>query len=413
MKHPTAITALLLSRSLAAASQSSHACFQPGSGHRNASCPITPKVFIIDMFSDEGAAWYGIPEFDVLAQNITVPGISPLFPQVHCTADGQICQVTTGEGGKIDSSLTRNNNRLIEGLEINAAITVNLIAYSPLFDLRQTYFLIAGIAGVSPKVTTIGAVTFARFAVSVALQYEIDAREKPTDWTTGYFPQGGSSPTDGLVEIYGTEVFEVNEDLKQLAMAFARNATLNDTADAIAYRALYGENAAYALGAQPPGVVACDTATSDVYFTGELLGNAFENTTSRWTNGSGVYCSTQQEDNATLEALLRAATTKLVDFSRIIIMRTASDFDRPHNNQTILDNLLVQSQGYDPSIINIYLAGVKVVEGILSGWNSTFAAGVKASNYVGDVLGTLGGQPDFLPSAAPQKRGMKYRRGLR
>ncbi|PQE12494.1 Purine nucleoside permease protein [Rutstroemia sp. NJR-2017a BBW] len=398
MRHPTTFTALLFLSSLAAASQSSHACFQPESGHRNGSCPITPKVFIIDMFSDEGAAWYGIPEFDVLAHNITVPGISPLFPQVHCTADGQICQVTTGEGG--DS-------------EINAAITVNSIAYSPLFDLRQTYFLIAGIAGVSPKVTTIGAVTFARFAVSVALQYEIDAREKPTNWTTGYFPQGGSSPADGLVEIYGTEVFEVNDDLKQLAMAFARNATLNDTADAMAYRALYGENVAYALGAQPPGVVACDTATSDVYFTGELLGNAFENTTSRWTNGSGVYCSTQQEDNATLEALLRAATTKLVDFSRIIIMRTASDFDRPHNNQTILDNLLVQSQGYDPSIINIYLAGVKVVEGILSGWNSTFAAGVKASNYVGDVLGTLGGQPDFLPSAAPQKRGLKYRRGLK
>jgi purine nucleoside permease len=256
-------------------------------------------------------------------------------------------------------------------------------------------------------------VTFARFAVSVALQYEIDAREKPTNWTTGYFPQGGSSPTDGLVEIYGTEVFEVNDDLRQLAMAFARNATLNDTADAIAYRALYGQNTAYALGAQPPGVVACDTATSDVYFTGELLGNAFENTTSRWTNGSGVYCSTQQEDNATLEALLRAATTKVVDFSRIIIMRTASDFDRPHDNQTILDNLLVQSQGYDPSILNIYLAGVKVVEGILGGWNSTFAAGVKASNYVGDVLGTLGVQPDFLPGVAPQKRGMKYRRGLK
>lgn len=32
------------------------------------------------MFSDEGKAWYGIPEFDVLAQNITVPGMSPLFP---------------------------------------------------------------------------------------------------------------------------------------------------------------------------------------------------------------------------------------------------------------------------------------------------------------------------------------------
>ncbi|WES04380.1 hypothetical protein PX690_21385 [Bacillus velezensis] len=69
----------------------------------------------------------------------------------------------------------------------------------------------------------------------------------------------------------------------------------------------------------------CDTATSDVYYSGTLLGEAFENTTTLLTNGSGVYCMTAQEDNATLSALLRAALFKIVDFSRIIIMRTASD----------------------------------------------------------------------------------------
>jgi len=41
-------------------------------------------------------------------------------------------------------------------IEINAASTINSIAYSSLFDLRQTYFLIAGVAGVNPKVSTIG-----------------------------------------------------------------------------------------------------------------------------------------------------------------------------------------------------------------------------------------------------------------
>lgn len=254
--------------------------------------------------------------------------------------------------------------------------------------------------------------TFARYAVSVALQYEIDSREKPSNFSTGYFPQGASAPTDNLSEIYGTEVFEVNEPLRRIAMSFAQDAILNDTADAQSYRALYGATEAFAIGAQPPSVVACDTATSDVYFTGELLADAFENTTSIWTNGSGVYCTTQQEDNATLEALIRAATTKLVDFSRIIIMRTASDFDRPHAGQSILDNLLVQDQGYEPSIRNIYLAGIKVVEGILDGWNSTFAAGIEATNYVGDILGTLGGQPEFGPSPVVQKRGLKQRRGM-
>ena len=64
-------------------------------GHKH----IKPKVFLIDMFPPEGAAWYGIPEFNLLARNITVPGISPLFPDVHCTEKGDVCQIITGEAG--------------------------------------------------------------------------------------------------------------------------------------------------------------------------------------------------------------------------------------------------------------------------------------------------------------------------
>ena len=241
--------------------------------------------------------------------------------------------------------------------------------------------------------------TFARYAVSVALQYEIDAREKPSNFSTGYFPQGSSSPTQYPGELYGTEVFEVNEPLRQLAVSFAKTATLNDSAAAVAYRANYASTPAYQAGSQPPGVIACDTATSDNYFTGPLLADAFANTTSLFTNGSAIYCSTEQEDTATLEALLRGAASKSLDFSRVIVMRTASDFDRPYAGQSILDNLINGFQGFEPSIQNIYLAGVKVVEGILGGWNTTFAKGVKATNYVGDVFGTLGGAPDFGPGS--------------
>ena len=66
---------------------------------RLASKLIKPKVFLIDMFPPEGAVWYGIPEFNILARNITVPGISPLFPDVHCTENGDVCQIITGESG--------------------------------------------------------------------------------------------------------------------------------------------------------------------------------------------------------------------------------------------------------------------------------------------------------------------------
>lgn len=106
---------------------------------------------------------------------------------------------------------------------------------------------------------------------------------------------------------------------------------------------------------------------------------------------------TANEDNATLESLLRAAKSGLVDFSRIILMRAASNFDRPYPNQTAEQNLLLSnSGGFSPSVANLYNAGVKVVQGILKEWPGVFAKGVEPTNYVGDIFGTLGGTPDFV-----------------
>ncbi len=247
---------------------------------------------------------------------------------------------------------------------------------------------------------TLGSVTFARYAVQVALQYEFDAREIPANYTTGYVPQGSTDPTMYPQSIYGTEVFEVNDALRQIAIGFAKTATLNDSSAAVAYRANYATTAAYNAGAKGPSVVACDVATSDVYFSGALLSEAFGNTTKLFTNGTGIYCTTAQEDNATLEALLRGAINNITDFSRIIVMRTASDFDRPYVGETDTFNLFYANQGgFDPAIQNIYLAGVKVVEGILKQWEPLFETGIKAPNYIGDIFGTLGGKPDFGPGS--------------
>jgi Purine nucleoside permease (NUP) len=122
-----------------------------------------------------------------------------------------------------------------------------------------------------------------------------------------------------------------------------------------------------------------------------------------------VYCTTAQEDNAILESLLRAANHSLVDYSRILSMRTASDFDRPYPGEDAAYNLFYADQGgFLPAVRNIYLAGIKVVMGILDGWDETFAAGIPADNYIGDIFGTLGGTPDFgpgyIPTAAKRKR---------
>lgn len=288
---------------------------------------------------------------------------------------------------------------IADGLvEINAATSVLALALSHTFDLTKTYFLVAGIAGINPEVASICSVTFARFAVQVALQYEIDTRELPDNFTTGYIPFGVDAPEEYPTSIYGTEVLEFNTALQNMAINFARKATLNDSDAAIAYRANYAADIFYTAGAAPPAVYACDVATSDVQYSGKLLGEAFGNFTKLLTNGTGNYCATAQEDNATGEALMRAAIDGLVDFSRVIIMRTASDFDRQYLGEAAQFNLFYADQGaFLPAIANLYLAGIEVVTGILDGWESDFKAGIPAPNYIGDIFGSLGGTPDFGP----------------
>lgn len=96
--------------------------------------------------------------------------------------------------------------------------------------------MVAGIAGVNPEQATLGSVTFARYTVQVALEYEFDAREKPANFSTGYVPLGAYAPGQYPADIYGTEVFEVSDALRNVAANFAMEARLNDSADAVAYR---------------------------------------------------------------------------------------------------------------------------------------------------------------------------------
>jgi purine nucleoside permease len=271
----------------------------------------TYPVLASSQFTPEANIWYSnLPKSglgDLLARNISAPGLSVQFPHIHCTSDGSICQVTTAMA------------------EINAAATMTAVILSPHFDLRKTYFLIAGIAGVSPKVSTLGGVALARYAVQVALQYEFDAREMPGNFSVGYVSYGTTAPNQYPKTFYGTEVMEVNAALLDVAFGYASKAKLADNAEAESYRARYkagGEE--FAAATRGPSVVKCDAATSDVYYSGTILSEAFENVTAIWTNGTGKYCMTAQEDNATLEVLMRMAIHGLVDFARVIVMRTGN-----------------------------------------------------------------------------------------
>lgn len=189
-------------------------------------------------------------------------------------------------------------------------------------------------------------------------------------------------------------MFELNDNLKKRAVALAKKATLNDTEAAQTYRATYG----YAPASEPPTVVECDSGTSNTYWSGSVLGDAFSAYTKLLTNGSGLYCNSQQEDTATLEALLRGDLAEKLDFSRVIIMRTASDFDRAPPGETETFHLLqAEQEGFAPAIENLYVAGIEIVKDVLEHWEDVYESGVKAENYVGDLFNSLGSEvaPDI------------------
>ncbi|KAF2453567.1 purine nucleoside permease [Lineolata rhizophorae] len=353
-------------------------------GEREDHGALAPRICIISMFEQEASIWLDESSFLDFCKEIKVDGLLPNFCTLHCTADANVCQVTVGESGIH---------------EVNAALSIYALLASPLFDFRHTYFLIAGVAGINPKAGTIGSVGFARYAVQVDLRYEFDARQIPADWATGYVPSGSSRPDEYPQIIYGTEVYELNDALRQFAVERAGRASLADSQPAAEYRAWYAKNGGgrYRAAGQPPRVLStCDVATSNVFFHGSLLSESVEKTVGLFTGGAAKYCMTNQEDNAILAALLRGSLSGKADFSRVIVMRAGSNFDQPYTPDTPLKMPLHSGHGgFEPSLKNLYLVGSEVIAAILEQWSATFENGIPPENYIGDILGSLGRIPDF------------------
>ena len=98
--------------------------------------PIQPKVMLITMFAPEAQTWI---DRLALKQEVRVPGLSAEYPVIRCNTE-DVCLLVTGMG------------------QTNAAASTLALALSPKFDLRQSYFLIVGIAGItgSGRVSTTG-----------------------------------------------------------------------------------------------------------------------------------------------------------------------------------------------------------------------------------------------------------------
>ncbi|MEO0425685.1 MAG: purine nucleoside permease, partial [Pseudomonadota bacterium] len=134
--------------------------------------PLPVRVVIITMF-EIGEDTGDVPgEFQFWKERRPFDVVIP-FPHshhdLHYDPHDQVLAVVAGIGSTKTTAAT-----MALGLDTR-------------FDLSKAYWLVAGIAGIDPEDASIGSAVWSAYLVDGDLSHEIDAREKPEDWPTGYF----------------------------------------------------------------------------------------------------------------------------------------------------------------------------------------------------------------------------------
>ncbi|MBF9000637.1 MULTISPECIES: purine-nucleoside phosphorylase [Vibrio] len=305
---------------------------------------ITPKVLVVTMFGSEAQPWL---EHQQLTQNYEIPGLSREYPALHCNETG-LCMVTTAMG------------------YANASATLTALEFAPQVDLTNSYIIIAGIGGVDPDQGTLGSAHWARYAIDGGLTHRIDARQMPKDWTTGTFALGSNKPGEKPKWSAGTEVFHLNDALVDKAYALSKHVALLDSDAADKDRQQFTDSA---KAQSKPFVSICDTISNDTFWVGSKIAKAMDNYAATLTDGKANVCTTQMEDNASLTALQRGADADKLDFNRILVLRTASDFDQEAPGQTPIEALAANGSGYEPAEVNAYRVANAVASNIIIRWD--------------------------------------------
>src|SRR5262249_17438647 len=140
---------------------------------------------------------------------------------------------------------------------------------------------------------------------------------------------------------------------------------LPDSAEAAAYRATY---AGYPNAQRPPFVLIGDSLGSSTYWHGARMTEWANDWVQMWTGGKGNFVMTNMEDNGTATALLPLDRIRRVDFQRLLVLRTASNYCMPAPKQSPAASLTREYAGRLPALESAYLVGSTVLHEILRGW---------------------------------------------
>jgi len=255
-----------------------------------------------------------------------------------------------------------------------SAAAIMALGMDSRFDLTKAHWLVAGIAGMNPERGSLGSAAWAEWVVDGDLAREIDAREIPPEWTTGMLPLRGSRPYDQPHTSNEGEVYHLDAALVDWAYRLTATVELPDSDGMLMTRAAYPQ----ANARRPPIVMKGDTISSGTFWHGKLMNDWAIEWVKYHTGGKGEFATTAMEDTGTMQSLTLLAKAGRVDLKRVLVLRTASNYDMPPPGVTAAENLARMRLGsysaYLPALEAAWRVGNRVVEEWLRGDHSVTSA---------------------------------------
>ncbi len=320
-------------------------------GQTPAGAPIAVKVVVVTMF-ERGEDTGDVPgEYQLWVEREHLDQIIPMPSAYHharLNKDG-ILGILTGVG------------------TAKAAASVMAVGLDPRLDLSKAYWIVAGIGGGDPADVSLGSAVWAEHVVDGDLAYEIDARQIPERWTTGYVPLGKGSPFEEPANNQFGQAYTLNPALVAWALHLTQNVPLTDSDSLRTSRARF---AGFPNALKPPFVTKGDQMSSSTFWHGSKM-NEWANAWTRYYTG-GNYMVCGMEDTGTLQSLTFLAQAGRVDLNRVLILRTVSNYDREPPGANAADSLKSMVGGnysaYFPALEAAELVGDKVARELITHW---------------------------------------------
>src|SRR6266404_1768518 len=251
-----------------------------------------------------------------------------------------------------------------------AAASVMALGLDPRFDLTKAYWLIAGIGGGDPADVSLGSAVWANHVIDGDIGYEIDAREIPRNWPTGFVPLRMSMPYEQPVRSpLDGESYTLNQDLVAWALQLTKDVPLADSEEMRASRARF---TGFPNARKPPFVTRGDTMSSSTFWHGTRMDEWANAWTRYYTGDQGNYMIAAMEDTGTLQALTFLDHAGRVDLKRVLVLRTVSNYDREAPGSTPAESLKSMVGGkyaaYLPAVEAAEIVGDKVVRDLVEHW---------------------------------------------